>query len=81
MYNARWQKLVNIVEGVRGKNTFGNKCRPTTNPFSKNVWRVQDSQAYKIDLYNELDQIIKPNEIEYADDVDFVSTKKYIDLE
>ena len=29
----------------------------------------------------ELDQNIKPNEIEYADDVDFVSTKKYIDLD
>ena len=29
----------------------------------------------------ELDQIIKPNEIEYEDDVDFVRTKNYIDLD
>ena len=29
----------------------------------------------------ELDQIIKPNEIEYANDVDFVSTKNYLDLD
>ena len=29
----------------------------------------------------ELDQIIKPNEIEYADDFDFVSTKNYFDLD
>ena len=29
----------------------------------------------------ELDQIIKPNKIEYADDVGFVRTKNYIDLD
>ena len=29
----------------------------------------------------DLDQINKPNEIEYADDVNFVSTKKYLDLD
>ena len=29
----------------------------------------------------ELDQNIKPNEIEYADDVDFVSTNIYIELD
>ena len=29
----------------------------------------------------ELDQTIKPNEIEYADDVDFVSTRNYLDID
>ena len=54
--------------------------------FEANIGSPQDDSISSV-LFNiylektlreirpELDQIIKPNEIEYADDVDFVSTK------